>query len=116
MGLNIMNGKMSIAICFLFLCAGCANTRSGNDGQLQSYPVPVIEAKWIRDGDPIVYEGHQWFPVDDIENLMDAEIYQIGEYQGVQIFVDKIDAKPYDRIYTKFAKGQYRYFERSKND
>ena len=96
--------------------AGCAHGPSGNDGQLQSYPYPAIEAGWIRNGEPIVYDGHQWFPVDDVENLLDAEVYQIGEYKGTQIFVDKADAKPYDRIYTKFARGKFRYFERPRND
>ena len=99
-----------------FLAAGCVHGPSGNDGQLQSYPYPVIEAGWIRNGEPVVYDSHQWFAVDDIENLMDSEVYQIGEYKGVQIFVDKTDAKPYDRVYTKFARGKFRYFERPRND
>ena len=97
---------------FCLLFSGCAHTDTGNDGMLQSYTAPVVEAGWIRNGDPIVFEGHQWFPVDDVESLMDSEVYQVGEYQGTQIFVDKIDAKPYDRLFTKFAKGKFRYFER----
>ena len=99
------------------LAGGCAHGPSGgNDGQLQSYPYPVIEAGWIRNGEAIEYDGHQWLPVDDVENLLDSEVYQIGEYKGVQIFVDKTDAKPYDRVYTKFARGKFRYFERPRND
>ena len=105
-----------MAVCVLCFCAGCAHVNSGNDGQLQSYPAPLIEAAWIRNGEPVVYDGKQWFPVKDVENLMDSEVYQVGEYHGVQIFVDKIDIKPYDRIYTKFAKNKYRYFERPRND
>ncbi len=112
MRLSLVCVLMSVA----FLAAGCAHVPSGNDGQLQSYSYPVIEAGWIRNGEPIEYDGHQWFPVDDIENLMDPEVYQIGEYKGVQIFVDKADTKPYDRIYTKFARGKFRYFERPHND
>ena len=52
----------------------------------------------------------------DVENLMDSEVFQIGEYKDVQIFVDKLDVKPYQRIYTKFAKNKFRYFVRIKND
>jgi hypothetical protein len=97
--------------------AGCFNLGSSNNkGQLQSYPSPLVEAGWIRNGDPIVYEGRHWFPVDDLENLLDSEVFQIGEFQDVQIFVEKVDSKPYDRLYTKFAKGKYRYYERLKND
>ena len=96
---------------------GCANLNSGNNnGQVESYRAPVIEAAWIRNGDPIVYEGQQWYPVRDVENFMDTEVFQIGEYQDVQIFVEKVDIKPYQRVYTKFSKGKYRYFTRPKND
>ena len=116
-----MGLKMNtLYLCFLLLgvslCAGCVSNNSGNNGQLESYPAPVVEAGWIRNGEPLVYEEHQWFAVRDTESLMDAEVYQIGEYKGVQIFVDKVDVKPYERIYTKFAKGKYRYFERAHND
>ena len=109
--------RIIVVMCVVFLCAGCsALNSSNNNGQLESYPAPVIEASWIRNGEAIVYEGKQWFPVRDIEALLDQDVYQIGEYKGVQIFVDKTDVKPYERIYTKFAKAKYRYFERSKND
>ena len=111
--------RLCLSIVLVFSCAlaaGCSSTRSGNSGQLESYPYPVIEAGWVRNGEPIDYDGHKWFPVDDVENLLDPEVYQIGEYKGAQIFVDKIDAKPYDRIYTKFAKGKFRYFEQRRDD
>ena len=88
----------------------------GNDGHLQSYASPVIEAGWIRNGEPIEYGGSRWFPVDDTETLLDAEVYQVGEYKGVQIFVDKVDIKPYKRLYTKFAKNKFRYYERHRDD
>ena len=109
--------RLCCAMCIALLCAGCITSRSNdNNGQLQSYPTPLIEAAWIRNGEPIVYDSQQWFPVRDVENLMDSEVYQIGEYKDVQIFVDKLDIKPYQRIYTKFARGKYRYFQRPKND
>ena len=98
------------------LAAGCNSVRSDNSGQLQSYPSPVIEAAWVRNGEPIDYDGHKWFPVDDTENLLDTEVYQIGEYKNVQIFVDKVDTKPYNRIYTKFAKNKFRYYEQRRDD
>jgi len=110
-----MDVKMT-AMCVLFFCAGCVGTNSGSNGQWERYPAPAVEAPWIRNGEPVIYEGKQWFPVRDVEVLLDSEVYQIGEYRGVQIFVDKIDIKPYDRIYTKFTKAKYRYFERHKDD
>ena len=92
--------------------AGCVRVTPDAGGQLQSYPVPTVEAGWIRNGEPIELDGHKWYPVDDIENLLDGEMYQIGEYKDTSIFVEKIDTKPYNRIYTKFAKNKFRYFER----
>jgi len=95
---------------------GCTSVNSGNDGQLQSYPAPAIEAGWIRNGEPILYDGYKWYPVNDYEVMDDSEVYQITEFKGVQVFVAKIDTKPYDRIYTKFDKNKFRYFERRDND
>ena len=113
-----MDNRKRFGLLFglVLFAAGCINTSSGNSGQLQSYPAPVVEAGWIRSGEPIIYDGHKWFPVRDIEVLQDSDVYQIGEYKRVQIFVDKVDIKPYRRIYTKFAKNKFRYFERTKND
>ena len=102
-------------IVFGFL-GGCASVNPGNDGQVQSYPAPVIEASWIRDGDPIDFDGSKWYPVNDYEVLSDAEVFQVAEYRGVQVFVEKIATKPYDRIYTKFDKNKFRYYERRDND
>ena len=97
----------------LILCAaGCAS-QPGNIGRMQSYPVKTIEAEWIRNGQPIDFEDELWFPVDDFETLMDSEVYQIGQFQGIEIFVEKIDVRPYDRIYTKFDVNKFRIFERN---
>ena len=109
---------MRFLACVLMglVCSSCSTADKGNDGLLQSYAAPVIEAAWIRNGEPVVLDKEQWFPVRDTESLLDPDVYQIGEYKGVQIFVEKTDIKPYERIYTKFAKGKYRYFERPEND
>ena len=84
--------------------------------QRRAAPAPVIEAGWIRDGEPIDYDGNKWYPVNDYEVLDDSEVYQIAEYRGVQVFVEKIAVKPYDRIYTKFDKNKFRYYERRNDD
>ena len=110
--------RLKIGLMFIFIgfLGGCAAMNSGNDGQVQSYPTPVIEAQWIRNGDPIEYDGYKWYPGNDYEVLQDSEVLQIGEYKGVQIFVEKIAVKPYERIYTKFDKNKFRYFERRDDD
>jgi len=95
---------------------GCASMNQDNSGQVQSYPAPVIEVGWIRDGQPIDYDGYKWYPVNDYEVLQDSEVFQITEYKGVQVFVEKIAVKPYTRLYTKFDKNKFRYFERREND
>jgi len=114
------NNQTRLKVGLLFLLTaflgGCASMNTGNDGQVQSYPAPVIEAGWIRDGEPIEFDGAKWYPVNDYEVLEDSEVFQITEYRGVQIFVEKIDTKPYDRLYTKFDKNKFRYFERHDND
>ena len=111
-------GLLKVGLMFIFIgfLGGCASVNSGNNGQVQTYPSPVIEAGWIRDGKPIEYDGSRWYPVNDYEVLQDSEVFRIGEYKGVQIFVEKIAVKPYERLYTKFDKNKFRYFERKDND
>jgi hypothetical protein len=104
------------AILVLAFLGGCTTINSDNNGQVQSYSVPVIEADWIRNGEPLEYDGNKWYPVNDYEAMQDAEVFQIGEYKGVQIFVEKIETKPYERVYTKFDKNKFRYWERRDDD
>lgn len=95
---------------------GCAHRKSGNSGNLQSYAFPNTEADWIRNGEPIEYEGEQWYPADGIESLTDTEVSPIYEHDGVTVFIDKVDVRPYDRLYTKFGVNKYRYFKPKKAD
>ena len=106
----------SVVIMLTGFLGGCASLNSGNNGQIQSYPAPIIEAAWIRDGQPIEFDEYKWYPVNDYEVLQDSEVYQVTEYKGVQVFVEKIAIKPYQRVYTKFEKNKFRYFERRTND
>jgi hypothetical protein len=100
----------------LGLECGCVHMSMDNAGQVQSYPVAAVEAGWIRNGEPIEFDTHKWYPVNDYEILQDSEVYQVGEHKGVQVFVEKIAIKPYGRIYTKFDKNKFRYFERRGHD
>jgi hypothetical protein len=116
-----MNNKLKqsgFGLCFIVIgfLGGCASVNPGNDGQVQSYAAPVIESEWIRNGEPIEYDGSKWYPINDYEVLEDSEVFQIAEYKGVQVFVDKIATKPYERIYTKFDKNKFRYYEHRDND
>ena len=97
---------------FLFL-TGCYG--GGNIGQLQIYKTPSMEAEWIRNGEPIEFEKELWYPVDDIDHLLDSEVIPVGDYREVQIFVEKVDVRPYERLYTKFGSNQFRYFEKKKD-
>ena len=116
--MNIKLKLLGFGLCFMVMgfLGGCAAMNSGNNGQLQSYPAPVIEPEWIRNGEAIEYDGSKWYPVNDYEVLQDSEVFQIMEYKGVQVFVEKIDTKPYARLYTKFDKNKFRYYERRAND
>ena len=103
-----------LAIFFLIMAAGCAS-RTGNVGQVQVYPTPKIEAEWIRSGQPIDFEDELWFPMDDVETLRDTEVTLVGKFQDVQIFIEKTDVRPFDRLYTKFDVNKYRFYERNNN-
>ena len=102
-----------LAGCLLsFLpAAGCQSTE-GNVGRVQSYPLASVEAAWIRNGEPIEFEGRSWYPSDGVENFLDSEMDLLGEYRGVQFFADKVDIRPYERLYTKFGRNKFRFFEK----
>lgn len=88
---------------------GCAQN-VGNTGQVYSFPVASVEAPWIRNGEPIEFEGLRWYPQSDVEVFQDFEMLPLGEYRGVPFFAPKVDIRPYKRVYTKFGHNQFRYF------
>ncbi|MGE0267938.1 MAG: hypothetical protein AB7S78_05745 [Candidatus Omnitrophota bacterium] len=96
------------------LFGGCASRASGNKGNLQSFPFSNVEAEWIRNGESFQYEDQAWYPADGIESLTDLEVAPVYENKGVTIYIDKIDVKPYNRLYTKFGVNKYRYFKTKK--
>jgi len=110
------NVLLMIGLGVFLLCTGGCTRRSGNAGLVQHFSYNNTEAAWIRNGEPIEYEGESWYPADDTETLMDSEVYIIGEYRGVQYFVDRVDVRPYDRLYTKFGHYKFRYFERRQTE
>jgi hypothetical protein len=101
-----------VIIIFLLGCTGTL-TRASKD---RPYPFSEVEASWIQDGQPIVFENEAWNPKDDVDVLTDQEVFLLGEYQGVQFFVEKADVRPYNRLYTKFAENRFRIFTKNKND
>jgi len=113
-----LGGNVLKFVGFLFLTLlmmGC-KTSTGNVGQLKSYPVPSLEAEWIRNGEPIEFEGDLWYPADGIESLVDSEVYMLGEYRDVRFFIDKRDVRPYNRLYTKFGRNRFRYFKKRESE
>jgi len=97
-------------VCFGFGCSGI----KGNVGKMPTFPVPNIEAQWIRDGETLEFEEAQWIPQDHLDILRDSEVYLLGEYRGVQFFVDKTDVRPYERLFTKFGPNKFRSFKKAK--
>jgi len=101
---------LMITVCLsMFFFSGCRSTK-GNVGNLHAYSFDDNEAQWIRDGEAIEFEGDLWGPQDDTERLLDSEVSLVGEHKGVQFFIDKIDVRPYKRLYTKFGRTQFRYY------
>ena len=103
------------AVILLAAVSGCAQ-HEGNTGQMATFIVPSTEAKWIRDGQPIEFEGENWHPQDEIDVLLDSEVEKMGEYNGVEFFIEKMDVRPFNRLYTKFARNKFRVFEKNSGD
>ena len=101
---------LSVCLSLVFLAAGCASP--GGKGSNWISTSVAVEPEWIRNGEPIEFEGELWYPADSVENLLNSEVYQVGEYREIQVFVDYTDVKPYDRLYTKFSKNKFRFFQK----
>ena len=111
----MQKGCFWIWIAVFVFFQGCAPAQKGNRGSTSTYPYAYnSEAEWIRNGDPIEFEGEMWYPKDSVETLLDSEVLLLGEYKDVQFFVDKIDVRPYARLYTKFNSKRFRVFKRAK--
>ncbi|MDP3143698.1 MAG: hypothetical protein Q8N14_07210 [Candidatus Omnitrophota bacterium] len=95
---------------FLLILLGCATSLE----KQETYLAPNPEVQWIINGQPLEFEKTLWYPTDIVENLLDDEVYLMGEYQGVQFFAEKSDVRPYERLYTKFGKHKFRIFEKRK--
>ena len=76
----------------------------------------AVEAEWIRNGEPIEFEEELWYPADSVEGFLDSEMMLVGTYRNVQFFIDKVDVRPYDRLYTKFSRNQFRFYEKRKEE
>jgi len=93
-----------------FVSLSCAFTRE--NVQDRSYAIPQIEVEWIRNGEPIEFEAEKWYPLDAVESLTDDEIYLAGEYRDIEFFTEKMDVRPFGRVYTKFSRNKFRVFEK----
>jgi len=107
--------RFVLGIFLLVFAWGCGSTK-GNVGMFPVYKIPETEAEWIRNGEALIFEEQSWLPKDRIDILLDSEVYLVGEYRDVQVFVAKTDVRPFNRLYTKFGKNQFRVFKRAEND
>ena len=98
----------------LLISVGCNRVLIEGE-QAQSFNFPSLEADWVRNGEPLEYEGKLWYPQDDLENLVDSEMYPLGQYKDVPFFCEKQDVRPFNRLYTKFARNKFRLFLKKEN-
>ena len=90
--------------------AGCITGPHADEAAIVT-STQLAEPVWIRNGEPVVFEAEDWFPTDEVENLLDSEVYEAGTYRDVPFYIEKTDVRPFDRIYTHFSKNRYRAFE-----
>ena len=97
----------------VFSTVGCNHVK-GNVGNMPKYGFMATEPEWIRNGDPLEHEGEFWYPQDTYDTLLDQEMFLLGRYKGTEYFIDKIDVKPYNRLYTKFGHNKFRVYLKKK--
>lgn len=104
-----MKRNILFFLLVVMLAAGCAMSQK-NAGVMTKYAVPETEAEWIRQGEPVEFEGEFWYPQDRYDILLDSEVLYQGDYRGVSFFVEKIDVRPYGKIFTKFGRNKFRVY------
>ena len=109
-----MKKRWGLLLVAAFLATGCLASHPADEGTLSG--AALSEPEWIHNGEPIEFEGEMWYPIDEVESLLDPEVYLAGEYRGVPFFTDRTDVKPYSRLYTHFGKNRYRAFEKRSHD
>jgi len=90
--------------------AGCETMGNSQSYHSKTFRYPETEPSWIKNGEPLEFEGQKWYPVDNIENLLDSEVDFLGSYRDVEIFAEKLDVRPYNQLYTKFGRNKFRVF------
>ena len=105
-----MRGMLAVVFLLVFAGAGCSLPSRSLDSNVNA-STAITEPEWIRNGEPVEIEQASWYPTDEVERLMDNEVFQIGKYKDVPVFIERVDVKPYARVYTRFEKGRYRAFE-----
>ncbi len=111
--------KILLALGFvmfvLILNSGCVSS-SGRDLGITVFKATSPEPEWIRNGEPIEFEGELWYPRDTVDILMDSEVMRAGEYRDVAFYLQTVDVRPFERIYTKFGENKFRVFETKSSD
>ncbi len=90
--------------------AGCSLPKRGDEIPVM-IAAQLTEPEWIRNGEPVVVEAEEWYPTDEVENFLPAEVYEAGVFRDVPFYVEKTDIRPFERLYTRFAPNRYRAFE-----
>ncbi len=99
-----------LLLLMLLVSAGCATAPRGEE-LADMTAAHLDEPEWIRNGEPIIFEAVEWFPTDEVENLLGSEVYAAGTFRGLPFFIEKTDVRPFERLYTRFAVNRYRAYE-----
>ncbi|MBF0569965.1 MAG: hypothetical protein HQL18_04250, partial [Candidatus Omnitrophica bacterium] len=70
-----------LLVCAAFGAVGCQMAQERED-QAQATSAPLSEPEWLRNGEPIEFEGELWYPTDEVERLLDLEVFQAAEARG----------------------------------
>jgi hypothetical protein len=103
--------RIRFGICVFFLMGTSACGLSSRSLDKTDAGASITEAAWIRDGEALEMENESWYPTDEVENLLENEVYMLGKYRNVPVYIERVDVKPYARLYTRFSKNRYRAFE-----
>lgn len=99
-----------MALVLMMGLTGCHSVRSRSNDALNA--AQWVEPAWVRNAEPVEFEGQSWFPTDNVENLLEYEVYQAGVYRDRPFFIDRQDVRPFERIYIRFAPDKYRACEK----
>jgi OOP family OmpA-OmpF porin len=95
----------------------CPNTPAGTQVDEKGCPIKEVETRtdclgtqsWYTNNEAISVDGRNWLQFGDVQTSDVGQLQQIGDYQGVPVYVRKGGRRPYREVWLPLCDGEGRF-------